>query len=186
MAPSASPTDRNGWDVIAPKVWPSTPTKTRRPTLWKRRAVEKSKKRLFHRACKSRPDRGIATFPQRRRRLAYEPTKKQNRTFHLLPKADILTCYEQRQRRVPQVRVPQLDANLGGGRCERDHRSRLTHGLAPSIPIRSPPLRPRVKRRSGLVNAERPKSEVPQGLKPGIYKAGFGTAEEAAEKSDGI
>src|SRR5664279_4298992 len=42
----------------------------RRPkTLWKSRSVEKPKNRLFHRAWKSRPVRGIPTFPQRRRRL---------------------------------------------------------------------------------------------------------------------
>src|SRR5665811_2503378 len=38
-------------------------------TLWKSRAVEKPKNRLFHRAWKSRQERGIPTFPQRRRRL---------------------------------------------------------------------------------------------------------------------
>src|SRR5664279_1073836 len=38
-------------------------------TLWKSRSVEKPKNRLFHRAWKSRPVRGIPTFPQRRRRL---------------------------------------------------------------------------------------------------------------------
>src|SRR5271165_1628208 len=91
--PSASPTGRIGWVVIAPKAWPSRQRKTRQlKTLWKRRSVEKSKNRLFHRAWKSRKGRGIPTFPQRRRRV-YEKT--QNRTFHLLPKADILTCYEQ-------------------------------------------------------------------------------------------
>ena len=42
-------------------------------TLWKRRAVEKSKNRLFPRAWKSRQLRGIPTFPQPRRRL-YEST----------------------------------------------------------------------------------------------------------------
>src|SRR5271165_1490470 len=42
----------------------------RRPkTLWKSRSVEKPKNRLFHHAWKSRPVRGIPTFPQRRRRL---------------------------------------------------------------------------------------------------------------------
>src|SRR5271165_4276153 len=96
MAPSVSLTGPTGWDVTTPKVWLSCQRKTRPPkTLWKRRAVEKSKKRLFPRACQSRPDRGIPTFPQRRRRLAYEHTKNQKRTFHLLQKADIFTCYEQ-------------------------------------------------------------------------------------------
>src|SRR5271165_4103814 len=68
--PSASPTGRIGWAVIAPKAWPSRQRKLRRPkTLWKRRSVEKSKNRLFHRAWKSRKVRGIPTFPQRRRLL---------------------------------------------------------------------------------------------------------------------
>src|SRR5271165_560777 len=68
--PSASPTGRIGWAVIAPKAWPSRQRKMRRPkTLWKRRSVEKPKNRLFHRAWESRPVRGIPTFPQRRRRL---------------------------------------------------------------------------------------------------------------------
>jgi hypothetical protein len=38
--PSASPTGRIDWDAIAPKVWPSTQTKTRRRTLWKRRRLD--------------------------------------------------------------------------------------------------------------------------------------------------
>src|SRR6516162_9840110 len=38
--------------------------------LWKRRAVEKSNTRLFHRAWKSRKHRGIPTFPQPRPRRA--------------------------------------------------------------------------------------------------------------------
>src|SRR5208337_5667042 len=63
------PTGRIGWDVIAPKPWPCCQLETRRPTLWKRRSVEKSKNRLSHRAWKSRQPRGIPTFPQRRRRL---------------------------------------------------------------------------------------------------------------------
>src|SRR5271170_6022219 len=81
MEPSASPTDRIGWDVIAPKVGRLHQPKTRRPTLWKRRAGEKSQSRLFPRAWKSRPGRGISTFPQPRRLLAYESTQK--------PKPDI-------------------------------------------------------------------------------------------------
>src|SRR5450755_1388415 len=69
MEASASPTGRIDWDVITPKAWSSTQTKTRPKTLWKRRSGEKSQERLFHRAWKSRPERGIPTFPQRRRRL---------------------------------------------------------------------------------------------------------------------
>jgi hypothetical protein len=48
------------------------------------------KSRLFHRAWKSRKERGIPTFPQPRLLLEINS----NRTFHLLRKADILTCYE--------------------------------------------------------------------------------------------
>ena len=72
-----------------------TSTQNAAETLWKRCSVEKSEKRLFHLAWKSRPERGIPTFPQRRRLRIYAQPKTQNRTFHLLQKADILTCYEQ-------------------------------------------------------------------------------------------
>src|SRR6266699_6324089 len=61
----------------------------RREGLWKRRGLEKSKSRLSHPAWKSRKLRGIPTFPQPRRRQV----KLLNRTFHVLEKADILTCY---------------------------------------------------------------------------------------------
>src|SRR5712691_7379863 len=61
----------------------------RREGLWKRRGLEKSKNRLSHPAWKSRKLRGIPTFPQPRRRQV----KLLNRTFHVLQKADILTCY---------------------------------------------------------------------------------------------
>src|SRR5208283_312436 len=81
MGASASPTDRTGWAVIAPKVQPSRQRKTRRKTLWKRRTVEKSEERLFPRAWKSRQVRGIPTFPQRPRRLDDEESQK--------PKPDI-------------------------------------------------------------------------------------------------
>src|SRR5271167_3492324 len=81
MGTSASPTDRTGWAVIAPKVQPSRQRKTRRKTLWKRRTVEKSEERLFPRAWKSRQVRGIPTFPQRPRRLDDEESQK--------PKPDI-------------------------------------------------------------------------------------------------
>src|ERR1019366_10718241 len=52
---------------------------------WKRRAVEKSKSRLSHRAWKSRKVRGIPTFPPPRRLREIN----QNRTFHLLSHPDI-------------------------------------------------------------------------------------------------
>ncbi len=39
--------------------------------LWKSRSVEKSKKRLFHRAWKSRKERAIPTFPQPRPRWVF-------------------------------------------------------------------------------------------------------------------
>jgi hypothetical protein len=58
------------------QVSPSAQRKTSRQSRWKRRAVEKSEKRLFHRAWKSRQGRGIPTFPPPRRLLAYE--KSQN------------------------------------------------------------------------------------------------------------
>src|SRR5271167_2933543 len=81
MGPSVSLTGRIGWAVIAPKVWLSHQPKTQPHTLWKRRAVEKPKSRLFPRAWESRPRRGIPTFPQRRRLRFYEKTQK--------PKPDI-------------------------------------------------------------------------------------------------
>jgi transposase len=62
---------------------------------WKRRRREKSPSRLFPPAWKSRPERGIPTFPPPPRLLLYdEKQKPKNRTFHLLQKADIFTCYE--------------------------------------------------------------------------------------------
>src|SRR5579872_1049367 len=57
--------------------------------LWRSRAVEKSHSGLSHRAWKSRTRRGIPTSPQPRRRVI-----NLNRTFHLLLKPDIFTCYE--------------------------------------------------------------------------------------------
>jgi hypothetical protein len=75
-----------------PKGWPSHPPTTRHRRLWKRRELEKSNTRLSHRAWKSRKHPGIPTFPPPRlRRLA----KPQNRTFHVLQKPDIFTCYRQ-------------------------------------------------------------------------------------------
>src|SRR5690348_8493553 len=59
--------------------------------LWKRRKAEKSKNRLSRLAWKSRKHRGIPTLPQPRRRLVVNL----NRTFHLLQKPDIFTCYQQ-------------------------------------------------------------------------------------------
>src|ERR1035437_2153924 len=50
---------------------------------WKRRAVEKSKSRLSHRAWKSRKVRGISTFPPPRR------LREINETGHF-------TCYKKR------------------------------------------------------------------------------------------
>src|SRR5271165_4864861 len=126
MGPSASPTGRIGWAVIAPKVWPSRQRKMRRPkTLGKRRAVEKSKNRLFPRAWKSRQQRGISTFPQRRRLRYMSKSKNQNRTFHLLQKADILTCYEQQgferawrgRLANPDITFELLDATGFDGKC---------------------------------------------------------------------
>src|SRR5437899_2613188 len=38
--------------------------------VWKRRSVEKTKTGLFHRAWKSRLERGISTFPHPRRRVS--------------------------------------------------------------------------------------------------------------------
>src|SRR5271170_4987180 len=75
----------------------------RRQGLWKRRGVEKSKSRLSHPAWKSRKRRGIPTFPQPRRRLV----NLFNRTFHVLLKPDLLTCYRHREARfrLPRFRI---------------------------------------------------------------------------------
>jgi hypothetical protein len=59
-----------GWDVTASNVLPSHPPPTKHAKLWKKRAVEKPKSRLFHHAWKSRKVRGIPTFPQLRPLLA--------------------------------------------------------------------------------------------------------------------
>jgi hypothetical protein len=71
--------DERGGPIFNPKLVPARP--------WKRRAVEKSKSGLSHRAWKSRKVRGISTFPPARRLREIN----QNRTFHLLRKADVLT-----------------------------------------------------------------------------------------------
>src|SRR6516162_7585906 len=81
---------RTGWGTTLGKEWRSKQRKWRRDQLWKRRAVEKSKTRLFHRTWKSRKVRGIPTFPQLRRLREINL----NRTFHLLRKPDILISYE--------------------------------------------------------------------------------------------
>ena len=49
--------------VIAPKVWPSMQTKTRRPKLWKRRAVEKSQKQTFPPRLEIPPSTRDSHFP---------------------------------------------------------------------------------------------------------------------------
>src|SRR5262249_24501772 len=66
--------------------------KSTRDELWKRRQAQKSKTRLSRLAWESRTHRGISTFPKLRRL----PGINLNRTFHLLQKADILMCYQQR------------------------------------------------------------------------------------------
>src|SRR5260370_19486894 len=86
-----SPTGRRCWDVTTRREGPWRRRPRRREELWKRRGVEKSERRLSHPAWKSRKVRGIPTFPQLRRRLV----KLLHRTYHVLQKADILTCYEQ-------------------------------------------------------------------------------------------
>src|SRR6266852_4052777 len=91
MARLPSPTDRSDWAATAPKESYCC-TQWRRHGLWKSRGLEKSQNRLSHPAWKSRKMRGIPTFPQPRRRQV----KLLNRTFHVLQKADILTCYGQR------------------------------------------------------------------------------------------
>src|ERR1017187_5185892 len=84
-------TGRTGWAVTRLRAWPLLQL----PMRWKRPRVEKSTSRLFHPAWKSRSRRGIPTFPPPRRLRLYEQKQKpKNRTFHLLQKADILTCYE--------------------------------------------------------------------------------------------
>src|SRR5260370_6541091 len=85
-----SPTGRRCWDVTTRREGPWRRRPRRREELWKRRGVEKSERRLSHPAWKSRKVRGIPTFPQLRRRLV----KLLHRTYHVLQKADILTCYE--------------------------------------------------------------------------------------------
>src|SRR5579862_5002212 len=101
--------------------------------LWRSRAVEKPHSGLSHRAWKSRTRRGIPTSPQPRRRVI-----NLNRTFHLLLKPDIFTCYEHMQtpvrdrlRRAHKAKV--TSRKLLGTRCtvSRLTRSWHTRGLAP-------------------------------------------------------
>src|ERR1039458_1338213 len=81
------------------RLWGRQPR--RREGLWKRRGVEKSERRLSHPAWKSRKVRGIPTFPQPRRRLV----NLLNRTYHVLQKPDILTCYGHPKRARRQLPV---------------------------------------------------------------------------------
>src|ERR1700677_1462457 len=60
---------RIGWDVSTHRERLWRKQSRGRKGLWKRRGVEKSKRRLSHPAWKSRKVRGIPTFPQPRRRL---------------------------------------------------------------------------------------------------------------------
>lgn len=88
MGPSRSPTVLSVWVTTARKEcrW----KKSAGVGLWRRRKAEKSKNRLSRLAWKSRKPRRIPTFPPPRLRLAID----RNRTFHLLPKPDILICYQ--------------------------------------------------------------------------------------------
>src|SRR5208283_3288065 len=101
---------------------------------WKRRRVEKSPNRLSPPAWKSRQRRGIPTFPPLRRLRVYEQKPKpKNRTFHLLQKADIFTCYEQgddvgETRCAPCIilssaPVAQLDRAIASGAIGREFES---------------------------------------------------------------
>src|ERR1700741_2545055 len=63
----------SGWATTVRKEYFWTGKKSAREKLWKRRSVEKSPKRLFHLAWKSRQPRGIPTLPQPRLRLGHEP-----------------------------------------------------------------------------------------------------------------
>ena len=95
-------------------------------TPWKRRAVEKSQKRLSHRAWKSRPVRGIPTFPPRRRLLVYEESQKPKPDISLAMKSghfDLLQTGKNKSalplgmRHNPQIwpgGVPALRVNLLG------------------------------------------------------------------------
>ena len=95
MEASASPTGRIGWDVIAPKVWPSPSTQNAAANT-----VEKTRRGKVHKNDFS-PALGnpanCAGFPLSHSDDGYwfmRKVKNQNRTFHLLQKADIFTCYE--------------------------------------------------------------------------------------------
>src|ERR1700730_18112154 len=83
-----------GWAVSAPRefrCW-TLHRESGGKRLWKRRSVEKSKNRLFHCAWKSRPRRGIPTFPQPRRRRTSNMNLEPDRScatktghLHVLP-----------------------------------------------------------------------------------------------------
>src|SRR5208282_3272138 len=118
MGASASPTDRTGWAVIAPKVQPSRQRKTRRKTLWKRRTVEKSEERLFPRAWKSRQVRGIPTFPQRPRRLDDEESQKPKPDISLATKSGHFNLLRT-QRSFPVGQILCKSATIGAGRTRR-------------------------------------------------------------------
>src|SRR5215469_15302508 len=92
--------DRSGWVITPAREHPFCKL-PRRGKLLKRLSVEKSKKRLFHLAWKSRKQRGIPTFQQLRRRRAYKP----NRTFHVLRKSGHFTCYKHSAHRLGS-RIP--------------------------------------------------------------------------------
>src|ERR1035437_1335945 len=93
MGPSASPTGRIGWDVSPPRCgYPSNPKPN--PTRYGKNAPWKSPKAGFSTALEN-PAK-YAEFP-----LSHSDhdgymskPKNQNRTFHLLQKADIFTCYD--------------------------------------------------------------------------------------------
>src|ERR1700691_1632478 len=79
---------RMAWGATTPRVCLGSVAIGKR--LWRSRAVEKSQSRLYHRAWKSRPKRGIPTSPQPRRRRAINrqpdnsPATKTG-PFNLLP-----------------------------------------------------------------------------------------------------
>jgi transposase len=77
--------NREGWPLLEEK-------QSRRKAVGKPSCVE-IQKQVFHSAWKSRKTSGIPPFPQLRRRVI-----NLDRTFHLLPKADVFTCQRQKQR----------------------------------------------------------------------------------------
>src|SRR5271170_5481832 len=87
---------RIGWDATPARAHRSG--RRQQSKLWKSRSVEKSTSRLFHRAWKSRKQRGIPTFQQLRRRL-HEKTKPdislatKTGHLHLLTTEEICTTF---------------------------------------------------------------------------------------------